>query len=267
MTVEEARKRVLDDIKPERKQIESALREARKRLPKVQKDATAASDRWWKLARKNGLDNPITDKEKEAAHAHDQSARQLRSVESAIMTATRKLNELTDEAAIERRTQDKLRTYERISQLKTKENGSMSSAATAPRASKTTGEVPAAVSNKIVKLYVEKGLSTPPITEQLNKENAEPHKKSWTDSKVRSILTSETGKTLSQLRKKSPAASRALADRPPAATRKVSNGNGNGKTATAKPISKSAQAAGTSRGGTGSKKKPAARKKTATAKR
>lgn len=265
MTEKEARERVLADIRPKRKQVESALREARKRLPKVTKDAIAASDRWWKIASKDGFDSPITDKEKEAAHAHDQSARQLRSVEGAITIAQRKLTELTDEAAIERAVRDKLSSYERVSKLRTKENGSMTATATRTPA-KTAADVPTSIANKILKLYIEQGVSTPPITAQLNKDKAEPYGASWTDTKVRTILTKETGKTLSQLRDKSPAASRAVADRPPAATRKV-NSNGGKAKATAKPLSKSAQATGTSRGGTGSKKKTAARKKTATARK
>lgn len=273
MTPEEARERVLAEVEPERRRAESALKTATKLLPKVHKDAAKASDRWWALVRKNGLDDPITVKEKAAAHAHDSAARQLRSVEAGITAAKRKLVELTSEVAIEKRVAEKLRTHGRVEHLKsTKRKGKMATA-TSTRTSKKIEDVPKSVSDKIVKLYCDKGLGTPPITKQLNDEKAEPHGKEWTDAKVRGILTGTTGKTLTELRKKAPAASRALSDREPAPTRRVTrNGNGNGHTATAgkknggngsqvKPLSKKAQAAGTSRGGTGKKKKTAAKKR------
>lgn len=249
---DEPRKHVLAEVAAERKTLTAQLRSHQKLEKEVAKEDQKLGDKYWKLASRD-FDKEPDDKEREAERLANAAHKRLAGVFASISVVKDKLAALDNDAEIERRVTQRASTMERIDGLKARTGGT--DVPTATRKRKTTRvEVPADVIARIVR-DVKGGMGITTVTDDLNAEKVKSATGgTWYPKQVWNVVLAKTGMTVSELRKDKPLKSKAVASNPPRRTQTLPK-----KTVAAKPLSKTAQANGTSRGGTGSKKrKPSA---------
>lgn len=252
-----ARKAVTDKIKAERAQLQRDIKSARATEKEVAKEQEKASAKAFALAKKNGFDSEPTLQEETVAHDAALATRAFLGITRKLQTIEQKIAALDDPAEIERRVQAQLSQDQRISALVARtSNDKPNDKPRGRRQRMSTIEIPKPVGDRIKKA-LEDGKSTGEVADKLRSDKVKPvFYGEWTNRSVRRTYKVFTGKENIPARAKN--AGRKLKDRAPAPTRKVTaNGNGK-KTSAAKPLTKAAQASGTSRGGTGSKKKKTA---------
>ena len=269
--VQAARVAVEKALKEERATVKKTLAATERMEKEAAKEDLRASNALWKLSQKNGLDNEPDAKEKEAEKVADRTHAKWSGIARSVARYKKRLAELDDPAELERLVQDELKKQAGLADLRQrKEDGTMATA-TAPRKRSTSNGVARTVDipkplGERVKKELEKGTPVRDLMAKLTKDKTpNPFKGPWSPRAVRTTYKRFTGK------KNIPAAAKKsgrvpLAERTPARTTKLANK----KTGSARPLSRKAQASGTSRGGTGhrksktagSKKKTAARKRT-----
>jgi hypothetical protein len=267
MGKDSAEKTVAAQIKAELGEAERNLRSLLKRQKDAVKVADRASDVYWKHARKSGFDNEPSEAEKQAEYDNAQAVRALDSVTRSITKERERIARLKTPEELERRINEREATDRRIADLKARQGEKGTKMSTTVSEPRHKHVVPDSVRKSIVEA-LKGGLSPRAVADDLNKRKvkAPGASKAWIPNHVFVVMVEDTSfDSMKALRKKHPLKSKAVAAQPPRATTKLA-GRKNG---TARPLSRKAQAAGTSRGGTGKKQtgRKAASKKAATAKK
>lgn len=268
---EQAEAFVRERVIIERAEHEAKIADALRIEQEVTQEFKKLDDQYWSLARRD-FDAAPDEQEAEVMEKRDATMRRLRSVSKAVVDHRERLALLDDQYEIDRRVRAKVEQLSRGRNGNDNENGGKTGM------SKTTTKrvpVPDSLLDRIVKLVQTK--SQQEVADILNGEGLKTASgKEWTPQNVWHAVHKRTGKGVprkaaqsnggqrkrtaakSKPKAKAKAKPKVKATAPPkrqasAATKAVAAKRGG-------PISKASQAAGTSRGGTGSRKRAAAKK-------
>lgn len=259
---EQATAFVREQFDREREAVQTALDSALQLEEEVAKEAEKLGEKAFALAKRD-LDGELDAEEREAQRLADAANARLRGVSRAI-TMNRDKLALMNDGEFDRRVKLKVEQLVRgrTSGEDNDNNGKRGKKKMAKQPAPTRVPVPEATVSRVVDLVKTK--SQQEVADLLNKEGKTTASgKPWTPQNIWHLVKKATGKGVP--RKSNGKKATAKKATPKKATA-AKNGNGKKTTATktavakakstAKPLSKEAQGAGTSRGGTGSKKKP-----------
>jgi hypothetical protein len=255
---EQAETFIRERITTERKDLEAKLADALK----IEKEVTEEFDKidagYWALTKRD-LDAEPDEEELKVEQRRKHLMSRVQSISRAIASHRYALAQLDDPYYVDRRIREKAEQLDRGRNKNGNNNDTKGGKTMAKTATKRT-PVADSVLDRIVKLVQTK--SQQEVADILNKEGLTTASgKPWTPQNIWHAVKKRTGKGVprkasnnamprAKAKPKTAAAKRKTAAKPKASA------NG---TKQAKPLSKSAQASGTSRGGSGSRKKPTKR--------
>lgn len=239
---------VKEQMDRERAELQTAIDNATRLEREVAKEHKKHDDAYWKLAKRD-FDAEPDEKEIEARRVADASLNRLQGVSQAISANMEKLARLDNDFSRRVRLKRDQLERSRNGGNGNDKGGKMSKASTPKRV-----PVPEATIKRVVELVKTK--SQQEVADILNKEGKTTASgKDWTPQNIWHLVKKATGKGVPRKAAKANGGARKTA------AKKATAKPAAKKAGTAKPLSKKSQASGTSRGGTGSKKKTTSRRR------